>query len=68
MLTVNNYTPERFEKFNLYTGNIRDYGRLLMQFKQVDTRYTFEKLLTYGTIGVNLVSIYFIFELLLISL
>ena len=68
MLTVNNYTPERFDKFNLYTGNIRDYGRLLMQFKQVDTKYKFENLLTYGTYAVNLVSLFFIFELLLISL
>lgn len=68
LLQMNNYTPEWFEKFNLYTGNIRDYGRLLMQFKQVDTKYKFENLLTYGTYAVNIVSLFFIFELLLISL
>ena len=44
---MNNDTPEWFERFNLYSDNIRDYGRIVLEFKAVDTRYTFEKLLTY---------------------
>ena len=47
LLLVNKYTPEWFDKFNLYSDNIRDYGRIVIEFKQVDIRYTFEKLLTY---------------------
>lgn len=68
LLQMNNYTPEWFDKFNLYSDNIRDYGKIILEFKAVDTRYTFEKLLTYWIVWVNLVSAFFIFELILISL
>lgn len=67
LLLVSNYSPQRFEKFNLYSDNIRDYGKILLEFKKVDTRYTFEKLLTYWTILNGFVSAFFIFELILIS-
>lgn len=67
LLQVNNYSPQRFEKFNLYTDNIKGYGKILIEFKQVDTRYTFEKLLQYGTMLNCLISAIFISELILIS-
>ena len=67
LLLVNKYTPEWFDKFNLYSNNIRDYGRIVLEFKAVDTRYTFEKLLTYWTIANCCISAFFIFELILIS-
>lgn len=61
------YTPQRFNKFNLYTSNIQDYGKVLIEYRAVDTRYTIEKLLTYWTILNSLVGTFFIFELILIS-
>lgn len=67
LLQMNNYTPERFNKFNLYSDNIKDYGRIVLEFKAVDTRYTFEKLLDYWTIVNCLVSAFFVIELILIS-
>ena len=67
LLLVNKYTPEWFDKFNLYSDNIRDYGRIVIEFKQVDIKYTFEKLLTYWTIANSIVAMFFIFELILIS-
>ena len=68
LLLVNNYTPEWFSKFNLYSDNIRDYGRIVLEFKAVDTKYKFETLLTYWIVWVNLISAFFIFELILISI
>lgn len=67
LLNMNNYTPEWFDKFNLYSDNIKDYGRIVLEFKAVDIRYTFEKLLTYWTIVDCCISAFFIFELILIS-
>ena len=67
LLLTNKYSIERFKKFNLYADNIQTYGKIVLEFKAVDTRYTFEKLLTYWTAINCIISIFFIFELILIS-
>jgi len=66
LLNTSNYTPQRFDKFNLYSDNVKGYGRIVLEFKAVDVRYTFEKLLSYGTILNWIISAFFVFELMLI--
>jgi hypothetical protein len=47
LLGVNNFTPEWFEKFILYSDNIISYGKVVMKYKEVDTKTTFEKIMSY---------------------
>lgn len=68
LLKMNNFTPERFDKFILYSDNIVSYWKIVMKYKEVDTRTTFERLLQYW-IAVNVfIWWFFMFEILLISL
>lgn len=68
LLQLNNFTPERFDKFILYSDNITSYWKIVMRYKSVDTRTTFERILNYWTIVSCFISIIFIAEILLISL
>lgn len=67
LLLVNNYNTERFDKFNLYSNNIKDYGRIVLEYKSVKNNYIFEKILKYWTIINCCVCAFFGMELLLIS-
>ena len=67
LLLINKYTPERFDKFNLYSENIRDYGKVVLEFKMVATKYCFETLFKYWTAINCIISAFFIFEIVLIS-
>lgn len=67
LLKENKYTYERFRKFMLYSTNIHTYWKLVMEFNQVDTTSTFEKIMKYWTIITCLVSIFFWLEIYLIS-
>ena len=61
-------TPEWFNKFILYTNNILTYGRVVMGYKQVDIRTTFEKIMKFWIWAVNVISMLFIVEILITEL
>lgn len=61
-------TPEWFNKFILYTNNILTYGRVVMEYKQVDIRTTFEKIMKFWIWAVNVISMLFIVEILITEL
>ena len=67
LLGVNNFTPEWFEKFILYSDNIISYGKVVMKYKEVDTKTTFEKIMSYWVVMTCFASIFFLFEIILIS-
>ena len=61
-------TPEWFNKFILYTNNILTYGRVVMEYKEVDTRRTFEKIMKFWIISCNIISGLFIVEIMITEL
>jgi hypothetical protein len=61
-------TPEWFSKFILYTDNIKNYWKVVMEFKQLDTIRTFTKIFEYWTIITSLISMLFISEILITEL
>ena len=61
-------TPEWFEKFILYSNNIISYGKIVMEYKEVDTRRTFENIMKFWIITVNIISLLFIAEIVIIEL
>lgn len=61
-------TPEWFNKFILYTNNIITYGKVVMEYKIVDTRTTFEKIMRFWIVSCNLISVLFITEILITEL
>ena len=61
-------TPEWFNKFILYTNNILTYGRVVMEYKQVDIRTTFEKIMRLWRASCNVISILFIAEIIITEL
>jgi hypothetical protein len=61
-------TPEWFNKFILYTNNILTYGRVVMEYKEVDTRRTFEKIMKFWIISCNVISGLFIVEIMITEL
>ena len=61
-------TPEWFNKFILYTNNIITYGRVVMEYKEVDTRRTFEKIMKFWIISCNIISGLFIVEIVITEL
>ena len=61
-------TPEWFNKFILYTNNILTYGRVVMEYKEVDTRRTFEKIMKFWIISCNIISGLFIVEIVITEL
>ena len=58
-------TPERLEKFILYSNNIVKYGKIIMEYKEKDINRRFEDIMKIGVIGCRLVSCVFITEILL---
>lgn len=68
LLQVENLSAERFDKFILYSDNIVSYWKIVMRYKVVDTKTTFERIMNYWAITVCCVSWFFLFEILLISL
>lgn len=66
LLKVENLSPERFDKFILYSDNIKNYGIIVMKYKEVDTKNTFERIMKYWTIINVVISFFFIFEIVLI--
>ena len=61
-------TPEWFSKFILYSTNIINYGRIVMEYKQVDTYRTFDRIMNFWTIIWCLLSMLFISEILITEL
>ena len=61
-------TPLWFNKFILYTTNILRYWLIVMEYKEVDTRTTFEKIMKFWICSVNVLSILFIAEILITEL
>jgi hypothetical protein len=61
-------TPEWFEKFILYSNNIISYGKIVMEYKEVDTRRTFENIMKFWIITVNIISLLFIAEIVIVEL
>lgn len=61
-------TPEWFNRFILYTNNILTYGRVVMEYKEVDTRRTFEKIMKFWIISCNIISGLFIVEIMITEL
>lgn len=61
-------TPEWFSKFILYTNNIISYGRVVMEYKEVDTRTTFEKIMKFWIYTTNIISLLFIVEIIITEL
>ena len=61
-------TPEWFSKFILYTNNIISYGRVVMEYKEVDTRTTFEKIMKFWIYSTNIISMLFIVEIIITEL
>ena len=60
-------TPEGFSKLILYTNNIISYGKIVMEYKEVDTRRTFEKIMKFWIITCNIISLLFIAEILIVE-
>ena len=50
LLEWNNLTPEWFDKFYLYSNNIITYGKIVMEYKQKDSKRTFEKILQFWSL------------------
>lgn len=61
-------TPEWFNKFILYTNNIISYWKIVMEYKEVDTRTTFEKIMRFWIVWCNVASLLFIAEILITEL
>lgn len=67
LLQVENLSAERFDKFILYSNNIITQWKIVMKYKAVDTKTTFERIFRYGTVTACCLSLFFLFEILLIS-
>ena len=61
-------TPEWFNKFILYTNNIITYWKIVMEYKEVDTRTTFEKIMKFWIVSCNVISLLFIAEIIITEL
>ena len=61
-------TPEWFNRFITYTDNIIRYGKIVMEFKEVDTRTTFDRIMQYWIYASNILSLLFIVEILITEL
>ena len=61
-------TPEWFSKLILYTNNIISYGKIVMEYKEVDTRTTFEKIMKFWIYTTNIISLLFIVEIIITEL
>lgn len=61
-------TPEWFDKFILYTSNIIKYGKVVMEYKQVDTIRKFTKIINFWTYIVLFISMLFIGEIIITEL
>jgi hypothetical protein len=68
LLNTDYLTPEWFEKFILYSNNIISYGKIVMEYKEVDTRRTFDNIMKFWIVTVNIISLLFIAELIIIEL
>lgn len=67
LLDKTDYNIERFDKFMLYTNNILVHWKVVMEYKEVDRKRTFENLLKIWIIMSVSCSVFFIFEIVLIS-
>lgn len=61
-------TPEWFNKFILYTDNIRKYWKIVMEYKQLDTIRIFTNIFKIWTVLSCLCSIVFIGEIIITEL
>lgn len=61
-------TPEWFWKFIVYTNNILKYWRIVMEYKEVDNRRTFESIMKFWIVWINIVSLLFIIEIIIVEI
>lgn len=67
LLMLNSFTPDWLNKFILYSDNITSYGRIVMRYRVVDTKTTFEKIMNFWSIVACCFSCFYLFEIILIS-
>jgi pyocin large subunit-like protein len=56
LLKEERYTPERIEKFILYSNNIVKYGKVIMEYKEKDINRRFEAIMKAGVITCRVIS------------
>ena len=56
LLKEDRYTPERLEKFILYSNNIVNYGKIIMEYKEKDINRRFEAIMKAGVITSRVIS------------
>ena len=61
-------TPERLDKFILYSNNIIEHWKIVIKYREQDTRTTFERIMQYWTIGSLIMSLVFITEIIITEL
>jgi len=67
LLNSHCYDSEWFIKFNLYTNNINNYGKILMKYKQTETIWMWVKIINSCSVIVWFFGLLFAFEVALVS-
>ena len=68
LLQESEITLERFEKFIIYSNNIVKYWKVVMEYKEKDTKRTFEKVMKFWILCCRIVSLVFIWEIIIVEI